>query len=134
MKWKPYATASKVIANVGLDGLTTLHDELDTLPSFFIPLIDEFATAVTLTTLTIYKRFIDPHKQGKCCHRIVHHGLSCSDYIKSVVQEHGAIAATPLIKQRYADCREAYFFAQNLTSSPLRSNGNGDLHCHLDLH
>jgi putative component of membrane protein insertase Oxa1/YidC/SpoIIIJ protein YidD len=134
MRWKPYATASKVIANVGLEGLMSLHDELESLPKFFIPTIDKFATVVTLTTLGIYKQYIDPHKHGKCSHRLVHGGLSCSDYIRGVVKEHGAIAATPFIKQRYADCRESYFLLKigRLSPPPLRSNG--DLHCHLDLH
>ena len=41
MRWKPYATASKAIANVGLEGLMSLHDELESLPKFFIPTIDK---------------------------------------------------------------------------------------------
>ena len=131
MRWKPYATASKVIANVGLDGLMDLHDELESLPKFLVPILDKFATVVTLTTLSIYKRCIDPHKHGKCSHRLVHGGLSCSDYIRAVVKKHGAISATPLIKQRYADCRESYFLLKIGRTSSLPPISNGDYHCHL---
>lgn len=131
MRWRPYASASRVIANFGIDSLMSLHDDLENIPNALVPIMDKFATIVTLETLDFYKRYIDPHKHGKCSHRLVHGGLSCSDYIKKTVVEQGAIAATPFIKQRYVDCRESYFLlrTEQIAATPLKNYG--DLHCHL---
>lgn len=56
-----------------------------------------------------YQRYISPHKGYCCAHRVHHGGLSCSEFAKLVIADHGAVwSALPAIRLRFAECRNAY--------------------------
>jgi putative component of membrane protein insertase Oxa1/YidC/SpoIIIJ protein YidD len=108
MALKLYSTTSKFVIDLGMRSLWSVYDDLDNIPQFLIPVTDKIATHATISTINIYKHFIDPHKPGKCAHRLLHNELSCSEYIRGVVGRNGAILATPLIERRFLECKDAY--------------------------
>ncbi|WP_341365390.1 membrane protein insertion efficiency factor YidD [Yoonia sp. BS5-3] len=55
----------------------------------------------------VYQRYISPRKGYRCAYSVRHGGTGCSGYIKFAIKEHGIIAAIPLIKKRFADCKLA---------------------------
>ena len=57
-----------------------------------------------LAAIDCYKTFISPLKGWRCAYGSVH-GISCSTVAKNLISEHGVIAARPLIKKQFADCR-----------------------------
>ncbi len=95
-------------ASAGLNILLDIQDASKSVPKFVITIADILATVTTLLSIYIYKIFFDSHKQGKCSHRLLHGGCSCSDYIRKVVIKYGAVKASSLIKQRSIECQEAY--------------------------
>jgi putative component of membrane protein insertase Oxa1/YidC/SpoIIIJ protein YidD len=54
-----------------------------------------------------YQRYVSPHKGYCCAHRALHGGPSCSEYFRQAVRRHGSLRAVPLLKQRFAECRNA---------------------------
>ncbi|MEI6427543.1 MAG: membrane protein insertion efficiency factor YidD [Pseudanabaena sp. ELA607] len=58
--------------------------------------------------ISIYQKFISPHKGFRCAHRVLHGGESCSSYIKRIAADEGVITALRALKPRFAECRCAY--------------------------
>lgn len=61
-----------------------------------------------LGLIGLYQRHLSPRKGFSCAHRVLHGGTGCSGYAKSAIAEHGAVAALPLIRARFAACKSAH--------------------------
>lgn len=46
-------------------------------------------TAAAAGLITLYQRFVSPHKGFVCAHRALHHGPSCSAYVKNSLLSEG---------------------------------------------
>ncbi len=64
-----------------------------------------------------YQRYLSPRKGYVCAHRVLHGGTGCSGHAKAPIATHGLIAAVPLIRVRFAACRDA---AKELRDAPGR--------------
>ena len=58
--------------------------------------------------ITLYQKYLSPHKGFSCAYACYHHSLSCSAMVKNIIAEHGVIAGWPLIKQQFLNCHLAY--------------------------
>ncbi len=54
-----------------------------------------------------YQRYVSPHKGFRCAHAVRHSGASCSAAIKNIVLVHGIRRGAPMIRQRFAECRDS---------------------------
>ena len=77
-----------------------------------------------VTLITFYQRFISPIKGFKCAHHVLHKQGSCSHSVKQLIMQHGVIAALPMVKARFNECRHAYLY---LKMNPIPVNA--DLPC-----
>ena len=66
-----------------------------------------------------YQRYLSPRKGYACAYRVVHGGTGCSGFAKYAHVQHGFWKAMPLIRKRFADCKQA---AQNMS---VTDQGNG---------
>jgi putative component of membrane protein insertase Oxa1/YidC/SpoIIIJ protein YidD len=57
--------------------------------------------------IRLYQRHLSPRKGFSCPHRLLHGGLSCSEYGRQMVLSHGVQSAYRLIRQRLDECRSA---------------------------
>lgn len=62
-----------------------------------------------------YQRYLSPRKGFACAYRVRHGGPGCSGFAKAAIQQHGLRAAIPLVRQRFAACRDA---AEELQGQP----------------
>lgn len=76
--------------------------------------------AIAIATITGYQRYLSPHKGFACAHRVLHGGLSCSEYAKKAIAQFGLFQAVSLSKQRFRACKQAKLTlnAQNPQSPP----------------
>jgi putative component of membrane protein insertase Oxa1/YidC/SpoIIIJ protein YidD len=65
------------------------------------------ARRIAMALITGYQRYISPHKGFSCAHRVVHGGLSCSEYVKRALLTHGFKDGSRLTRQRFAECAAA---------------------------
>ncbi|MEM9795683.1 MAG: membrane protein insertion efficiency factor YidD [Pseudomonadota bacterium] len=64
--------------------------------------------SVALFGIDIYQRRISPRKGWRCAHSVLHGGTGCSGYAKHAIRDHGLWHAIPLIRTRFAECKDAY--------------------------
>lgn len=78
--------------------------------------------------ISLYQRWISPHKGFRCAHAALHDGPSCSQAVKSILSECGPLRGWPLIRERLAECRFAYRELQDEDpdSPRRRRRRNGD--------
>jgi uncharacterized protein len=62
---------------------------------------------LALAAIGGYQRHLSPRKGYGCAFRIAQGGTGCSGYAKAAIAEHGVVRAIPLIRQRFAACRDA---------------------------
>lgn len=62
--------------------------------------------------ITLYQKYLSPHKGFNCAYACYHHSLSCSAMVKNIIAEHGVIAGWPLIKQQFVNCHLAYQYLE----------------------
>lgn len=55
-----------------------------------------------------YQRWLSPRKGYRCAYSVRHGGTGCSGYAKAAIRENGLLAAIPLVRARFADCRAAF--------------------------
>ena len=63
---------------------------------------------IVIFLIGLYQRLISPYKGFRCAHAVYHHGPSCSAAVQGIVREHGVFAGLPLVRLRFAQCREAF--------------------------
>jgi putative component of membrane protein insertase Oxa1/YidC/SpoIIIJ protein YidD len=58
--------------------------------------------------ISSYQRHLSPHKGFCCAHRVLHGGLSCSEFGRRVVLRHGVGPFLSLLFRRFSRCARAY--------------------------
>ena len=64
-------------------------------------------TRLSLAAIGGYQRHLSPRKGYACAHRIAHGGTGCSGFAKQAIRCAGFVTALPLIRARFAACRDA---------------------------
>ena len=62
---------------------------------------------LALSAISGYQRHLSPRKGFGCAYRISHGGTGCSGYAKAAIADFGLLRAIPMIRTRFADCRDA---------------------------
>jgi putative component of membrane protein insertase Oxa1/YidC/SpoIIIJ protein YidD len=62
---------------------------------------------LALVAIDGYQRYLSPRKGYSCAHRIAYGGPGCSGFAKGTITEMGLWREWPLIKARFAACRNA---------------------------
>lgn len=62
---------------------------------------------LALAAIGGYQRHLSPRKGYSCALRVAHGGTGCSGFAKAAIADNGLIRAIPLIRARFADCRDA---------------------------
>ncbi len=70
--------------------------------------------------ITLYQKYISPHKGFNCAYACYHQDLSCSAMVKTMIAEHGLIAGWPMIQQQFLNCHLAYEALQQQDEEELR--------------
>ncbi|WP_415912977.1 membrane protein insertion efficiency factor YidD [Neptuniibacter sp. QD37_11] len=63
---------------------------------------------VAIWGIRLYQRFISPYKGFRCAHAAYHKGDSCSGAVIKIIAEKGVLKGFSSIRQRFADCGDAY--------------------------
>ena len=66
-------------------------------------MLDRFA----LAAIGGYQRHLSPRKGYACAFRVAHGGTGCSGFAKAAIADLGVWRAVPVIRKRFADCRDA---------------------------
>lgn len=127
MQSHAFTVFGKAMAGLGFQVIASLSHISKTLPSPCKQVANRMVTFLAFGAIHFYKRYIDPYKKGKCAHRVLYSGLSCSDYISEVAAEYGVATAIPLVAQRYAKCQEAHLLLQQNLLSGV--DHNDCVHC-----
>lgn len=72
-----------------------------------ISTIDHFSRETASSFISLYQKYLSPHKGFSCAYRVLHRSESCSQYAKRMILEQGLSRAVPLVRQRFRDCRAA---------------------------
>lgn len=72
--------------------------------------------------ITLYQKYLSPHKGFKCAYACYHNSLSCSGAVKKIIAEQGLISGWPLICKQFQDCRLAYDAMQQDDDNGNRRN------------
>ncbi len=83
---------------------------------------------IAVRCIETYQRFISPYKGFNCAHHSIYGEETCSTAIKSLVSEHGLVAAWPKIVARFDACRDAANLAQLQLKLP-KSDLGCDIGC-----
>jgi putative component of membrane protein insertase Oxa1/YidC/SpoIIIJ protein YidD len=62
---------------------------------------------LALAAIGGYQRHLSPRKGFSCAYRVARGGTGCSGFAKAAIADLGLIRAIPLIRRRFADCRDA---------------------------
>ncbi|WP_013325013.1 membrane protein insertion efficiency factor YidD [Gloeothece verrucosa] len=63
-----------------------------------------------------YQKHISPKKGFSCPHRLLHGGLSCSEYVKSVFMDQNLSQVVKMSVERFKDCALASKHLQTQSS------------------
>lgn len=91
--------------------------------------LDPKASQVAISAITGYQKYISPRKGFSCAHRVLYGGDSCSQHVKKLIAEHGLIAAVPLTRQRFKNCRSANLILRSETEEERRRRQNQSCSC-----
>jgi uncharacterized protein len=81
------------------------------------------ATAIAaIQLIELYQRYVSPYKGYRCAHAAYYGGASCSGAIKQSIALDGFMAAMPIARGRFQDCRKAF----SLLSASESSNQKTD--------
>ena len=75
-------------------------------------------TRAALGGIWIYQTYISPRKGFRCAHSVLHNGTGCSGYAKQAIRDRGVFYAIPPIRQRFKECKVAYFTLRNDQEQP----------------
>jgi putative component of membrane protein insertase Oxa1/YidC/SpoIIIJ protein YidD len=83
--------------------------------------------SMTATSYAIqtYQQHLSPRKGFSCAHRRFYGQVSCSEYFRQAVLEHGFSRAVPLFQQRLAECREANIRLRGLAITTESEDNEG---------
>ena len=75
---------------------------------------------IAIGLIGFYQRRLSPYKGYRCAHREHTGGPSCSEFAKQIILARGVLAAFPLMKQRFLECRGAYIVLQRQAQMPAQ--------------
>ncbi|NNG18301.1 membrane protein insertion efficiency factor YidD [Naumannella sp. ID2617S] len=73
-----------------------------------------FITRLTVRAIEGYQRHLGPRKGFTCAHSVVHKGVTCSEAVRSLVLQRGALGAVGPTLGRFAACRAAFLALPSL--------------------
>jgi putative component of membrane protein insertase Oxa1/YidC/SpoIIIJ protein YidD len=62
---------------------------------------------LAISAISLYQRFISPHKGFSCAYRVLYGGESCSQFFKRSIATEGLLVAIVNRRDRFAACHEA---------------------------
>jgi putative component of membrane protein insertase Oxa1/YidC/SpoIIIJ protein YidD len=77
---------------------------------------------VFIFLITLYQKYLSPHKGFNCAYACYHNSHSCSGAVKKIIAEYGLITGWPLIGKQFQDCRLAYEALQQDDDNSNRRN------------
>ena len=83
--------------------------------------------------ISVYQRFISPYKGFNCAHHVLHGEQTCSNAVKNLISENGLLSALPLIRGRFAECREAFNIIVDQSVTAHHADIACDLPCDISL-
>ncbi len=69
--------------------------------------LDTFTRTTASLLISGYQKYLSPLKGFSCAHRVWHRGESCSQYTKHTIVDRGLVAAIPLVRSRFGECKIA---------------------------
>jgi putative component of membrane protein insertase Oxa1/YidC/SpoIIIJ protein YidD len=69
--------------------------------------MQEVAARVAVNLISVYQRRVSPYKGFCCAHRVLHAGLSCSEFAKEQLASRGMSMAARALRVRLLECRHA---------------------------
>ena len=82
------------------------------------PAVAPLWQSVAVSLITGYQRHISRHKGFTCPHLLLHHGVSCSAYVKAVfLHEETLASALRLTLARFDECSQA---SKTLAQGPVK--------------
>ncbi|HEY9811034.1 MAG TPA: membrane protein insertion efficiency factor YidD [Halomicronema sp.] len=91
--------------------------------------LDPKVSQVAISAISGYQKYISPRKGFSCAHRVLYGGDSCSQHVKNLITEHGLIAAVPLTRQRFKNCKTANVILRGETEEERRRRQNNSYSC-----
>lgn len=70
-----------------------------------------------------YQKYLSPYKGYQCAHRVLHGGDSCSQYIKTQIENVGLVKATPLALTRFQACKHSSMALKKRSNVLARTSG-----------
>ncbi|MBD2542477.1 membrane protein insertion efficiency factor YidD [Planktothricoides raciborskii] len=87
--------------------------------------LDRWTRKKLASSIAVYQRYLSPLKGYSCAHRVLYGGESCSQYVKRMILERGLVDAVFYSRQRFQDCKSAYFIlTEKHRNIPLACHGD----------
>lgn len=67
---------------------------------------------LAIRLIRLYQKYVSPYKGYRCAHRLLHRGMSCSEFGEHVLQRRGLWEFWPLLQRRFRRCHEASLVLQ----------------------
>lgn len=69
--------------------------------------LDGTVRQLAIRAIAGYQQHLSPLKGFSCAHRLLHGGVSCSQYTKQIIAQEGLAAAIHKSRQRFQECKQA---------------------------
>jgi len=69
--------------------------------------LDGTVRQLAIRAIAGYQKHLSPLKGFSCAHRLLHGGVSCSQYTKQVIAQEGLATALHKSRQRFQECKQA---------------------------
>lgn len=69
--------------------------------------LDGTVRQLAIRAIAGYQKHLSPLKGFSCAHRLLHGGVSCSQYTKQIIAQEGLAAALHKSRQRFQECKQA---------------------------
>ncbi len=69
--------------------------------------LDATVRELVISAIAGYQKHLSPLKGFSCAHRLLHGGVSCSQYTKQIIAQEGLAAALHKSQQRFQECKQA---------------------------
>ncbi|MEN8446983.1 MAG: membrane protein insertion efficiency factor YidD [Cyanobacteria bacterium J06555_13] len=85
--------------------------------------LSQLLTIVASKLIRGYQKYLSPYKGYHCAHRVLHGGDSCSQYIKTQIEDVGVFKATPLAFSRFQACKHSSIALKRRSHFSARTSG-----------
>ena len=70
-------------------------------------LLDRLGRLCLIRLITLYQRYLSPHKGFSCAYRVLHNTHSCSQGVKAILWRYPLSTSLPQIRAQFQQCRQA---------------------------